>query len=91
MRLKKSLIKLMMSLLILPLILVSCSPKIQVGPETLMEPLTKVTTQGVAHLPKPNISLTKSQWDSLSRDVKEILVERELQWGGIYFDYLNRK
>ena len=91
MKLKRFQMQLMMSLLISSLVLVSCSPKIQVGPTTMVETPTQTVAAGTPHLPKPNNSLTKAQWDSLSRDIKEVLTKRELQWTAVYKDYLLRK
>jgi len=78
--------KLMISLSLVLSLLVSCSPKIQIGPSEL-----PAAQADVAPLPKPSAKLTKEQFSALPRDVREALVKRERQWEVIYQRYLQSR
>jgi hypothetical protein len=74
-----------MSALIIALISVlSCQPRIQVGPEKIE------SSPALQHLPKPSHKLSEAQFRGLPVGVQVIIEKREIEWNGIYRDYLRR-
>lgn len=63
-------------------------PKVQVGPENI--DINSLKQPAKFHLPKPDAPLTKKQFNSLPKAVRQSLDKWSLQWSDIYSDYLLR-